>query len=203
VEPTRDNLVVLGSQSPRRQQILETLRVPHVVFPAPVDEARHPGEPAAGYLVRIVRAKLLAVDDALPDELRGRAPAILVADTAVILNDPVLGELVLGKPDSTVDAALMMMRLSGATHEVHTRFAIAHRGSVHEETVRTRVTMRPMSRARALAYAETGEGLDKAGGYAVQGLASAFVTRIEGSYSNVVGLPACEVCVALEKMGLM
>ncbi len=203
--------MVLGSQSPRRREILGNLAVAHGVVTAPIDEALLPGEGSEAYLVRVVRAKLAAVRRALPAELAARAQAILVADTSVIYRDPVLGELVLGKPESTVDAALMIMRLAGATHEVHTRFAIAPLGElerivgpeIHEETVRTRVTFRPLTRARALAYAEGGEGMDKAGGYAVQGMAAAFVSRIDGSYSNVVGLPACEVAVALERLGLM
>jgi len=200
--------MVLGSQSPRRSEILASLRVPHVVFAAPIDEAALLGETPASYLVRIVEAKLAAVRATLPAELRGRARAVLVADTSVILHDPAMGELVLGKPESTVDAALMMMRLAGDTHEVHTRFAVALIGTgatatIHDETVKTRVTFRPVSRARALAYAESGEGMDKAGGYAVQGMAAAFVSRIDGSYSNVVGLPACELSLALEKLGLM
>jgi septum formation protein len=204
---------VLGSQSPRRHEILETLRIPHCVFAPAIDETRRSGEALDGYLERVVRGKLAAVDASLPTDLRACASAILVADTSVVLDDPVMGQLVLGKPEGTVDAALMMMRLAGATHEVHTRFAVAvlvpggPRGQparpAHEETVRTRVKFRPLTRARALAYAESGEGLDKAGGYAVQGLASGFVERIDGSYTNVVGLPACEVSVALEALGLL
>jgi septum formation protein len=97
----------------------------------------------------------------------------------------------------------MILSLSGRAHEVHTRFLLAAPEGVHEETVITRVTFRPLTEARARAYAQTGEGLDKAGGYAVQGLASAFVSRIEGSYSNVVGLPACEVMMALEARGMV
>ncbi len=99
----------------------------------------------------------------------------------------------------------MIERLAGATHEVHTRFALAsiEAGAfLHEETVRTEVTFRAVDHARALAYAESGEGLDKAGAYAVQGMASAFVSRICGSYSNVVGLPACELSVAIERLAL-
>ncbi len=97
----------------------------------------------------------------------------------------------------------MILLLAGRSHEVHTRFLLASQGAIHEETVVTKVTFRPLTKARARAYAETGEGLDKAGGYAVQGLASAFVSRIEGSYSNVVGLPACEVMMALEARGMV
>jgi septum formation protein len=101
----------------------------------------------------------------------------------------------------------MIARLAGATHEVHTRFAIGLAASpsdeAHAETVVTRVTFRPLSNDRIRAYAASGEGKDKAGAYAVQGRGAALVSRIEGSYSNVVGLPACEVMVALERLGLL
>ncbi len=201
---TSERPLILGSRSPRRREILETLRVPHVVLAAEVDETPAQGEGPEAYLVRIVRAKLAAVEAALPAELRARRGGILVADTSVILRDPALGEVVLGKPEGTALAAHMILRLAGATHEVHTRFAVARPGgALHEETVRTRVTFRPLRPEQASAYAETGEGLDKAGGYAVQGMGAAFVSRIDGSYSNVVGLPACELCVALEKLGLL
>jgi septum formation protein len=89
---------------------------------------------------------------------------------------------------------------------VHTRFAVASvrdETFLHEETVRTKVTFRAITKARAVAYVDTGEGLDKAGGYAAQGMGGALVSRIDGSYSNVVGLPACEVSVALERLGLL
>ncbi len=202
-------VVVLGSGSPRRREILDSLKVPHLVLAVPVDEDLLAGEAADAYLERIVRAKLAAVERALPAELRARASAILVADTSVIVPDDGRGERVLGKPADASEACAMIERLAGRTHEVHTRFALAsvhgatsdvRRALLHEETVRTRVTFRPLAHARAVAYAETGEGLDKAGGYAVQGMGAALVSRIEGSYSNVVGLPACEVSIALERL---
>jgi septum formation protein len=191
-------LVVLGSASPRRREILESLRVPHVVFAAAVDEDVLPGERPDAYLVRVVRAKLVAVRAALPADLRARATAILVADTSVLV-----GDAILGKPADAHDARRMIERLAGRTHEVHTRFALASvdaAGFLHEETVRTRVTFRALTPGAVRAYAESGEGMDKAGGYAVQGLGAGLVARIEGSYTNVVGLPACEVVVALEAM---
>lgn len=100
----------------------------------------------------------------------------------------------------------MIARLAGRTHEVWTRFAIgaaeAPARTLHEETVSTRVTFRPLTSERVRAYVASGEGMDKAGAYAIQGRGAGLVSRIEGSYSNVVGLPACEVMVALERLGL-
>ena len=198
----KPRLLVLGSASPRRQEILENLRVPHVVFIVPVDEDVLPGEPPDAYLARVVRKKLAAVRAALTPELRDGATGVLVADTSVIL-----GSAILGKPASIDEARSMIERLAGKTHEVRTRFALASvlgegtaGGFVHEETVVTRVTFRSLTAEGASAYAASGEGMDKAGGYAVQGLGSGLVSRIEGSYSNVVGLPACEVAVALERL---
>jgi septum formation protein len=198
-------LVVLGSQSPRRAEILTSLRVPHVVLSRAVDERVMPGEAPGAYLVRVVRSKLAAVRGALDAELASRAAAVLVADTSVIVTEAG-ADIVLGKPEDEAHAQAMLERLSGKAHEVRTRFALAALGSgpndVHEETVTTRVTFRSLSRDRILRYVATREGFDKAGGYAVQGMAGAFVERIDGSYSNVVGLPACEVSVALERFGL-
>jgi len=200
--------VVLGSGSPRRREILTSLRVPFVVHVAEADETTLPGEDAATYLGRVVRAKLAAVTKSAfgpgataPDEVK-RGAAVLVADTSVIADGAILG-----KPADVDEAAAMIARLEGKIHEVWTRFAIGSPEDpsrmLHEETAITKVTFRVLGPARVRAYAESGEGLDKAGAYAVQGLGAGLVSRIEGSYSNVVGLPACEVVVALESLGLL
>ncbi len=190
--------LLLGSASPRRREILANVGVPFVVRAADVDEATRDGEAADAYLARIVAAKLDAVRAAAGGMA---AEAILVADTSVIE-----GGAILGKPSSIDEAERMIARLAGRTHEVHTRFAIgalSGGAALHAETVVTRVAFRALTPARIRAYAESGEGMDKAGAYAVQGRGSAIVARIEGSYTNVVGLPACEVVVALEQLGLL
>jgi septum formation protein len=198
--------ILLGSGSPRRREILGNLRVPFVVHVAPADESTLPGEAAAPYLERVVLAKLAAVAAAFaassgaPREVR-ETSAVLVADTSVIESGDILG-----KPEGTNEAEAMIARLAGRTHEVWTRFVIGAPSATPEvlraATVITRVTFRPLSAAQVRAYAESGEGSDKAGGYAVQGLGAGLVSRIDGSYTNVVGLPACEVLVALEELGL-
>jgi septum formation protein len=185
--------LVLGSQSPRRREILTSLRVPFVVCGAHVDERVRGGERVEVYLARIVRAKLEGVRAIAPP---GRA--ILVADTTVVLDGAILG-----KPANVAEAGRMIARLAGRAHEVKTRFAIAAEARVHEETMTTVVTFRPLSESEIRAYAESGEGLDKAGAYAVQGLGAGIVSRISGSYTNVVGLPACEVVVALTALELL
>ncbi len=215
---TKAEPLLLASGSPRRREILGNLGIPTLVLAVDVDESIRPNEAADDYLVRIVSAKLAAASKAFTreparrsdtsrgDTLQGMniaaaAGAVLVADTSVID-----GGDVLGKPPSTEEAEAMIGRLAGRSHEVWTRFAIgapeAPSRSLHEETVITRVTFRPLSPEQVRAYVSSGEGRDKAGAYAVQGRGAGLVSRIEGSYSNVVGLPACEVVVALEQLGL-
>jgi septum formation protein len=194
--------LVLGSASPRRREILESVRVPFVVVAADIDEAVHDSESAEAYLERIAQSKLEAVRGRLSADRAKQAPAALVADTSVIVDGAILG-----KPASVDEGVGMLERLAGRTHEVHTRFLLGspHRGDapMHAETVVTKVTFRALSSAEMREYAGSGEGRDKAGGYAVQGLGAAMVSRIDGSYSNVVGLPACEVVVALRRLGLL
>lgn len=201
--------LLLASASPRRREILAQLGVPTRVTSVGVDESVLPGEAPRAYLARIVAAKLAAAPyataDADADAVGAAGPkaaAVLVADTTVI--DP-RGQI-LGKPSGPGDAERMIASLAGATHEVWTRFAIGAPGSpareLHAETVATRVTFRPLTPGQVRAYVESGEGTDKAGAYAIQGRGAGLVSRLEGSYSNVVGLPACEVIVALERLGL-
>lgn len=192
--------LVLGSGSPRRRELLDAARVPHVVHKAEIDESLLEGEDADAYLERIARAKLLAVAAALPSELRARVSCLLVADTSVVLDGAVLG-----KPTDAADAERLVGRLAGRSHEVRTRFVLgAPSGAVlHEETVTTEVHFRDLRPAEVRAYAATEEGLDKAGAYAIQGQGAALVTAIRGSYTNVVGLPVAEVIEALGRLGLL
>ncbi len=207
--------LLLASGSPRRREILTNLRIPLVVGKAEVDESVAPEEDPGAYLERIVLAKMHAAcklwkdaeSQSLGDTLRALDPAlyaaaVLVADTSVID-----GSTILGKPVDRAEAEAMIARLAGRTHEVWTRFAIGAPQKdaevLHAETVKTRVTFRELTSERVRAYVASGEGDDKAGAYAVQGLGAGLITRIEGSYANVVGLPACEVVVALESLGLL
>jgi septum formation protein len=177
--------------------MMAMLGVPFVVRAANIDEAMNPGEGPDAYLQRITRAKLEAVRaTALGDD-----STLLVADTIVV--SP--GGLVLGKPTSNEEARAMLERLAGTTHEVTTCFVLStgvpNAPPAHVQSVATRVTFRALIGDEARSYAASGEGRDKAGGYAVQGKAAAFVERIEGSYTNVVGLPLCEVVMAMRKLG--
>jgi septum formation protein len=191
--------LLLGSGSPRRREILATLGLPLTVAAAVVDETPRPAEPPLDYLARVTLDKLAAV--ARLPEAAG-AGAVLVADTTVILDDRPLG-----KPIDEAEARAMIRALSGRAHRVSTCFAVAAPAdvsrAVHQETVTSRVVFRDLDEDEIAAYAATGEGLDKAGAYAIQGIGAFAVARVEGSYSNVVGLPACEVIAALRATGLL
>jgi septum formation protein len=192
--------LVLGSASPRRREILTALGIPIRVVPGDVDEARREGERPARYLERIVRDKL--------GEVAGRVgpssdvPGIVVADTIVVVDDDILG-----KPRDLGEAEALLARIVGRSHVVHTRYAISRPPRLGlpaiERTVESVVTMRAASADVIARYAATREGLDKAGAYAAQGIGAFLVERIEGSFSNVVGLPACEVVLDLVGSGLL
>ena len=191
--------LLLGSASPRRWQLLETLGLPLVRAVADVDEDPRPGEAVDAYLERIAGAKLAAVG--ATDAARASG-AVLVADTAVVL-----GEVLMGKPRDDADAVAILRGLSGREHEVRTRFAVAapERATsvLVAQTVVTKVRFRRLDEEEIDRYVATGEGRDKAGAYAVQGIGGFAVERIDGSYSNVVGLPVCEVVLALRRTGLL
>jgi septum formation protein len=192
--------LVLGSASPRRREILSSLGIPLCVVPGDADENRVPGEPPAAYLARVVRAKLASVVERLED--RTSVPGIVVADTIVVVDDDILG-----KPQDFKEACDLLSRLVGRAHTVHTRYAISVGPDLErprvERTLTSVVTMRAASAEVVAGYAATGEGLDKAGAYAAQGIGSFLIERIEGSFSNVVGLPACQVVEDLLASGLL
>jgi septum formation protein len=181
------NPLVLGSASPRRREIVNSLGLPCVVLPASVDETTEAGEKPLDYLTRVVSLKRGAVLERLAER---PAAVVLVADTSVTLGDEIFG-----KPTDVADAERLLERLSGREHRVFTRYSLcAPDGALlRERTVASRVWLRAASRDELHGYAASGEGLDKAGAYAVQGLGAFLVERIDGSYTNVVGLPACEL----------
>jgi septum formation protein len=181
--------LVLASRSPRRRELLGHLGVPLEVRPADADETVRPGEDARAYVLRVARAKARAV----PGEL------VLGADTAVVLD----GE-VLGKPEDAADARRMLRALSGAVHEVLTAVCLrrADPALELEEIVSTQVRFARLGSGEIDWYVGTGEPLDKAGAYAIQGVGAAFVLSVHGSVSNVVGLPLAETAALLRRLGL-
>jgi septum formation protein len=183
--------VVLASASPRRLELLRLAGLEPLVCPADIDETPHPGEPAIQYVRRLAAQKVRAVAGET-----GQA-VVVAADTAVVLD----GEL-LGKPADAEDAAVMLRRLAGVTHHVSTGVAVIGADATLRQTVvTTGVTMTPLDDRTIAAYVATGEPLDKAGGYGIQGRAGAFVAAISGSYTNVVGLPLAETLALLRSAG--
>jgi len=192
--------LVLGSGSPRRREILTSLGVPIAIVVGSVDETPRGSEDAATYLSRVVADKLGAAVAKLAQP--ENVPAVLVADTIVVVD----GEI-LGKPRDERDAVTLLGRIVGRSHRVQTRYALLVGGALDgrriERTVESCVTMRSASPEVVARYAATGEGLDKAGAYAAQGIGAFLVEKIEGSFTNVVGLPACEVARDLMELGLL
>lgn len=184
--------LILASASPRRRDLLASIGVAPRVRPVHVDETPAADEAPLAYVTRLAREKALAgAAAAAPDQ------AVLGADTVVVL-----GERILGKPRDRADGLAMLAALSGGEHRVITAVAVTGPAGLLEAVVTTRVGMREISSAEAEAYWATGEPADKAGGYAVQGLAAIFVSRLEGSYSAVVGLPLFETAELLRRQGL-
>jgi len=189
--------LILGSASPRRREILTNLRLPLRVLPADVPEEVRPGESAGSYIERIASDKLSGVASRAKGE---PSAGLLVADTIVVVDGDILG-----KPSDVLDAERLLGRIVGRGHIVFTRYAIGSPEGVllAARTVRSEVWLRAASRSEIEGYARTGEGLDKAGAYAIQGVGAFLIERIEGSYTNVVGLPACEVVSDLIATGLL
>jgi septum formation protein len=187
--------LLLASASPRRREILATLGLSFEVQAVDADERELPGETPDRYLLRVVDAKLqLARQVALARGL----PSVLVADTTVVLDGRMLA-----KPASDDENHAMISALAGRAHEVMTRFAAAGPAGQVARTVTTQVRFRALPPDAIARYVASGEGRDKAGGYAIQGLGAFLVEGIVGSYSAVVGLPACEVVQALLEIGAL
>jgi septum formation protein len=171
--------LVLASASPRRAELLRTAGIPFTVAVANVDERERPGEAPHAYVERLAHEKAIRVEADHPRAF------VLGADTTVVVDGAVLG-----KPSDKADAAHMLGRLAGRRHQVLTGLCLRGPDGFHRsDVITTVVEFAPLSCAEIAAYVATGEPMDKAGAYAVQGLASRFITRIEGSYPNVVGLP--------------
>lgn len=186
--------IVLASGSPRRRALLEGAGVPVRVRPADVDETPFTGEDARDYARRLARAKADAGRAALEP---GDPRWALGSDTVVTLDGAILG-----KPADAADARRMLRQLSGRTHHVVTTWALAGPRTVEGESV-TAVTFRALTDDEIGAYVQSGEPMDKAGAYAIQGGAGAFVSRRDGDWSAVVGLPVGQVCAALLREGLV
>lgn len=183
----------LASQSPRRRELLARLGVPFGVLDVDVPEQRSPGEPALDYVRRVAREKagagLLEVV-AVPDAM------VLAGDTEVVLDDDVFG-----KPRDAADAAAMLRRLSGRTHQVLSAVSLVSAGREAQGLSVSEVTFAELDDGEIARYVDSGEPMDRAGGYAIQGGAEVFVSRLSGSYSGVMGLPLFETARLLRQFG--
>lgn len=174
--------VVLASTSPRRKELLEQIGVQFTTATIDIDESIVAGEIPLDYVVRLAREKALAAVSHFPEQT-----VIVAADTTVTIDGHILG-----KPVNRDDAFVMWSLLSGRTHQVMTGVAVAYSGQVQTTIVQTDVEFLSLTREQMQNYWDSGEPIGKAGGYAIQGLGAVFVPRIQGSYSNVVGLPLVE-----------
>ncbi len=175
-------MLILASASPRRAELLRAAGFTFEVATIDVDESPRNGEAPEQYVLRLAEAKAEKV------AARHRGEIVLGADTTVVIDD-----LILGKPADRDDARRMLRLLAGRTHDVLTGVCVCHTPRRLSRVASTAVTFLPMTDAEIEWYAASGEPDDKAGAYAIQGLASRFVERIDGSYSNVVGLPVALV----------
>jgi septum formation protein len=185
---------ILASASPRRAELLTAAGIPFEVRPAHIDERVRPGEDAASYACRVAAEKARAV------HANAAGRPVLAADTVVVVDGQILG-----KPTHGDDARRMLGLLAGRTHEVLTAVVLISEGPAAFQTCTevTTVEFAPLGKGEIDWYIASGEPADKAGAYAIQGLASRFITRIEGSYSNVVGLPVALVYAMCSRAGLL
>ena len=185
-------MIYLASKSPRRRELLDQIGVPYEILEVDIDETWQ-GDPARIHVPDLALRKAKAAHASLDG---GTDKPILAADTEVFLDDEPLG-----KPESEDEALEMLMRLSGRTHHVYCAVALLTNIEAVELNI-SRVSFKPLTETECRAYIASGEALDKAGAYGIQGRAAAFISRLEGSYSAVMGLPLFETAKLLQQAGM-
>jgi septum formation protein len=183
--------IILASQSPRRRELLALIGVPHEVRPADLDESALPGESPTEHAERLARSKAEAVAAHEP------AAVVIGSDTIVVLDGDILG-----KPRDAAEAAATLRRLAGRTHTVHTAVAVTRNGRTVSGVESVEVTFRPLSDAQIETYIATGEPMDKAGAYGIQGFGAVIVERVHGDYFAVMGLALGRLVSLLEQLGV-
>ena len=183
--------VILASQSPRRRELLTLVGIDHEVRPADIDEAYFPGEEPAAHALRLAQEKATTIARREPDAV------VIGSDTIVVVDDDVLG-----KPADEEDAARMLARLSGRAHLVVTAVAVAWRGTTRSDVEEVGVEFHPLSSADIRAYIATREPMDKAGAYGIQGYGATIVSRVDGDYFAVMGLPLQRLVRVLGTLGI-
>lgn len=182
--------IILASQSPRRKQLLSQLGLRFETKAANIDETMSPDKSPADEVMRVSAAKARAIA-AAPDDI------VISADTIVVLE-----RTILGKPKDEADAARMLRLLSGKMHTVMTALTVRRGDTVKTQLVQTHVWFRELTDGEIARYIATGDPMDKAGSYGVQGLAAVFVEKLEGDYFCVMGLPLCTLCTMLGEFGV-
>ncbi len=183
--------VILASQSPRRRELLALVGIDHEVLPADIDEDVRPGEQAVPYTERLAREKAAVIAAKHPDAY------VIAADTTVVVDGDILG-----KPGDAAEARAMLRRLSGRSHVVCTGIAVARGARIESAVEQVGVTFRALSDAEIAAYVETGEPMDKAGAYGIQGWGATIVERVDGDYFSVMGLGLRRVGALFERHGV-
>ena len=187
--------VYLASASPRRRELLQQAGIRYQVILPDIDEVVQLGESAEVFVIRVAREKAQAGQALVIKEGRPAAP-VLGADTCIVLENEIIG-----KPGSRAEGIRMLTRLAGRSHEVLTGVALVEEGNIQQALSCSRVVFGPLSAKEIEDYWESGEPADKAGAYAIQGKAGAFIERIEGSYTGIVGLPLNEIVSMIKKTG--
>lgn len=183
--------VVLASQSPRRRELLSLIGVPHTVRPADIDESVHANEAPVPHAERLARTKASVVAELERDAL------VIGSDTIVVIDDEILG-----KPQDPEHATAMLRKLSGRTHTVVTAVAVAHGSRLVSAVEQVVVTFRPLSDEAIADYITTGEPMDKAGAYGIQGYGATIVERIDGDFFSVMGLPLGKLVILCAELGV-
>jgi len=181
-------MLILGSQSPRRKELLGLFHIPFVIRVADIDEAMDPSLPPQEEVARVSRAKAAAIP-------REKEDVVIAADTIVVLEGQVLG-----KPRDEADAVRMLTALSGRDHQVMTGVTVLRGETALTHTEITDIHFRPLSQKEIAAYVATGEPMDKAGSYGIQGGAALFAEKMHGDYYNVMGLPVCRLWQMLRQI---
>ena len=195
-------MIILASQSPRRHELMKLTGLPFTVRVADIDETMDPALPVQQEVTRVSRrkAQAIAAGAAQLEEIQPITPPddiVIAADTIVVIDGRELG-----KPRSEEEALGMLRLLSGRTHEVVTVLSVCKGSQLESEAVVTKVTFRTLCEEELRAYVRTGEPMDKAGSYGIQGYGAMFVSRIEGDYFSVMGLPLCPLCRMLRAFGV-
>ena len=183
--------VVLASQSPRRRDLLTLIGIPHEVSPADIDESVHADEAPVPHCERLARTKAATL------AARDNEALVIGSDTIVVIDGDILG-----KPRDAADACAMIARLAGRTHTVFTAVAVAHRGRIVSGVESVSVTFRSLDAGQIAAYVATGEPMDKAGAYGIQGYGATIVERIDGDYFAVMGLAIGRMVALMGELGI-